>query len=123
MILYIAAISGIPASLYEAADIDGAGTFNKFWHITVPSVAPTTFFIAIMAVIGGLQGGFMQAKIMTDGGPAETTTTLAYDIYTTGFEELEFGAASSVAWVLFVIVFACTMINWKYGNKKVESAI
>ena len=123
MILYIAAISSIPESLYEAADIDGAGTFSKFWNITVPSVAPTTFFIAIMAVIGGLQGGFMQAKIMTGGGPAETTTTLAYDIYTTGFEELEFGAASAVAWVLFVIVFACTMINWKYGNKKVESAI
>jgi multiple sugar transport system permease protein len=123
MILYIAAISGISDSLYEAADIDGAGSFSKFWHITVPSVAPTTFFIAIMAVIGGLQGGFMQAKIMTGGGPAETTTTLAYDIYTTGFEELELGAASAVAWVLFTIVFGCTLLNWKYGNKKVESAI
>lgn len=59
---------------------------------------------------------------MTGGGPAGTTTTLAYDIYTTGFEELEFGAASAVAWVLFAIVFACTLINWKYGNRKVESA-
>jgi multiple sugar transport system permease protein len=123
MILYIAAISGIPNSLYEAADIDGAGSFSKFWHITVPSVAPTTFFIAIMAVIGGLQGGFMEAKLMTGGGPAETTTTLAYDIYTTGFEELEFGAASAISWVLFVIVFGCTLVNWKYGNKKVESTI
>ena len=122
MILYIAAISGIPNTLYEAADIDGAGAFRKFWHITVPSVAPTTFFIVIMSVIGGLQGGFMQAKLMTDGGPAETTTTLAYDIYTTGFEELEFGAASAIAWVLFAIVFGCTLVNWKYGNKKVESA-
>ena len=86
MILYIASISNIPDSLYEAADIDGAGSLAKFWHITVPSVAPTTFFISIMAIIGGLQGGFQFAKIMTQGGPTGTTTTLAYYIYTEGFE-------------------------------------
>jgi multiple sugar transport system permease protein len=122
MILYIASISNIPDSLYEAAEIDGAGSFSKFWHITVPSVAPTTFFIAIMATIAGLQGGFQFAKIMTEGGPAGMTTTLAYYIYVAGFEELKLGYASAVAWVMFVIIFALTLFNWKYGNKRMESA-
>jgi multiple sugar transport system permease protein len=120
MILYIASIANIPESYYEAAEIDGANSFAKFWHITVPSVAPTTFFIAIMATIGGLQGGFQFAKIMTNGGPAGTTTTLAYYIYTAGFGELKLGYASAVAWALFTIVFALTLVNWKYGNRRIE---
>ena len=120
MILYIASISNIPESLYEAADIDGAGSFAKFWHITVPSVAATTFFISIMAIIGGLQGGFQFAKIMTNGGPSFTTTTLAYYIYTEGFDEMRMGFASAVAWVLFIIVFGATLVQWKYGNKQTE---
>jgi multiple sugar transport system permease protein len=120
MILYIASISNIPESLYEAADIDGAGSLAKFWHITVPSVAPTTFFISIMAIIGGLQGGFQFAKIMTKGGPTGTTTTLAYYIYTEGFELQRLGFASAVSWVLFIIVFGATLIQWKHGNKQTE---
>jgi len=122
MILYIAAISNIPQDLYEAAEIDGASGVGKFWHITVPSVAPTTFFIAIMATIGGLQGGFEFARIMTQGGPAGTTTTLAYYIYTKGFVEQDLGYAASVSWVLFAIVFSLTLVNWKYGNRKMEAA-
>jgi multiple sugar transport system permease protein len=118
MILYIAAIANIPQDLYEAAEIDGAGSFSKFWHITLPSVAPTTFFIFIMAVIGGLQGGFDVAKIMTNGGPDGTTTTLAFYIYTAGFDRLNFGFASAVAWTMFVLIFGMTIINWKYGNRK-----
>ncbi len=122
MILYIAAIANIPQDLYEAAEIDGASGVGKFWHITVPSVAPTTFFIAIMATIGGLQGGFEFARIMTQGGPAGTTTTLAYYIYTKGFVEQDLGYAASVSWVLFAIVFSLTLVNWKYGNRKMEAA-
>ncbi len=121
MILYIASIANIPQDLYEAADIDGAGGAGKFWHITVPSVAPTTFFIAIMATIGGLQGGFQFARIMTQGGPAGTTTTLAYYIFTKGFVEQELGYAAAVSWILFIIVFALTLVNWKYGNRKMEA--
>ncbi len=120
MIMYIASIANIPSSLYEAADIDGAGALRKFWSITVPSVAPTTFFIMIMSVIGGLQGGFETAKIMTGGGPAGITTTLSYYIYAAGFEDLRLGYAASVAWVLFAIIFVLTLINWKYGNRQTE---
>ena len=120
MILYIAAISNIPEDLYEAAQIDGAGAVGKFRHITLPQVAPTTFFITVMAIIRGLQGGFNFAKIMTNGGPAGTTTTLAYYIYTAGFEELRFGYASSVAWVMFVVIFGMTLVNWRYGNRRIN---
>ena len=73
-----------------------------------------------MAVIHGLQGGFQFAKIMTEGGPAGTTTTLAYYIYTAGFEQMRFGYASAVSWILFVIVFGATLLNWKYGNRQME---
>jgi len=121
MILYIAAISNIRRTLYEAAEIDGAGAFSKFINITVPSVMPTTFFLTVMGVIGGLQGGFECAKIMTNGGPAGISTTLAYYIYTTGFEELRLGYASAVAWALFVIIFVLTLINWKYGNRQTDN--
>lgn len=122
MILYIASISNIPDSVYEAADIDGAGSLSKFFHITIPSVAPTTFFISVMAIIGGLQGGFQFAKIMTNGGPAGITTTLAFYIYQTGFNEGELGYASAVSWVLFIIVFGFTLLRWKQGNRQTDMA-
>lgn len=81
---------------------------------------PTTFFLSVMAIIGGLQGGFQFAKVMTGGGPAGTTTTLAYYIYETGFNEGELGYASAVSWVLFLIVFGMTLLKWKYGNRQME---
>lgn len=117
MLLYLAGLSGVPQSLYEAADIDGAKGFKRFWHITWPQLAPVTFFIFVMSIIGGLQGGFEMAKTMTNGGPAGSTTTLAYYIYSEGFETGRLGFASAVAWAMFVLVFAITMFNWKFGSK------
>src|SRR5439155_11876456 len=76
MLLYLAALSNVPEELYEAADIDGASTWKRFWNVTWPQLAPTTFFIVVMSIIGGLQGGFETARVMTEGGPAGTTTTL-----------------------------------------------
>lgn len=118
MLLYLAGISGIPRHLYEAAEIDGAGWWQKLWHITVPQVAPITFFIFVMGVIHGLQGGFEAIRLMTQGGPAGTTTTLTYFIYQQGFEELDLGYGSSIAWFLFVLIMAVTLLNWKYGNRE-----
>ena len=120
MLLYLAGISNIPAELYEAAEIDGAGVWAKFRHVTWPQLAPTTFFIVIMSFIGGLQGGFEQARVMTAGGPAGTTTTLSYYIYTKAFEEFQIGYASSVAWVLFIVIFAVTLLNWRFGSRYVN---
>ncbi|CAN5571948.1 hypothetical protein BH09VER1_BH09VER1_31260 [soil metagenome] len=120
MILYLAGISNIPPEMYEAADIDGASGWQRFKFITFPQLAPTTFFIVVMGLIGGMQGGFEQARLMTEGGPAGTTTTLSYYIYKQGFERLDLGYGAAVAWVLFSIIMIITAINWRYGNKGAE---
>ena len=120
MLLYLAGLANIPLELYEAADIDGASRRQKFWHVTWPQLAPTTFFIVVMSVIGGLQGGFEMARTMTRGGPAGATTTLSYFIYTEGFETGRLGYASAVAWTLFAMVLVATLFNRKFGNRYVN---
>lgn len=120
MILYLAGLSNISPDYYEAADIDGANQWQKFKYITWPQLAPVTFFIVVMSVIYGLQGGFEMARTMTEGGPAGATTTLSYFIYSEGFETGRLGYASAVAWVLFLMVFALSMLNWKFGNRYVS---
>ena len=117
MLLYLAGLSNIPVELYEAADIDGASRVQRFWNVTWPQLAPVTFFILVMAVIHGLQGGFEMARTMTRGGPAGSTTTLSYYVYTQGFETGRLGYASAVAWTLFALVFLVTLFNWKFGNR------
>ena len=120
MLLYIAGISNIPPALYEAAQVDGASGWQRFWNITWPQLAPTTFFIVIMAFIGGLQGGFEVARTMTGGGPFGATTTLTYYVYQQGFESLRFGYASAVAWVMFAMIFALTIFNYKFGSRYIN---
>jgi len=120
MVLYLAGISNIPPELYEASDVDGASGWQRFRYITFPQLAPTTFFIVVMGIIGGLQGGFEQARLMTEGGPAGITTTLSYYIYTQGFERLDLGYGAAVSWVLFIIIMIVTLVNWRYGNKAAE---
>ena len=120
MILYLAGIQGIPQELYEASAIDGASSWQKFQHITWPMLGPTTFFIFIMSVIAGFQGGFDAAFVMTGGGPAGATTTVSYYIYQNAYEWFHMGYAASIAWVLFVSVFIVTLMNWKYGGKVVH---
>lgn len=120
MLLYLAALSNVPRHLYDAAAIDGAGRWATFRYVTWPQLAPTTFFIVVMNVIAGMQGGFEQARVMTLGGPAGTTTTLAYYIYNKAFEEFQLGYASAVSWVLFLIIFTLTMLNWRFGQRDVS---
>ena len=120
MLLYLAGLSGVPGELYEAADIDGAGRFARFWHVTWPQLAPVTFFVVVMGVIGGLQGGFEMAKTMTNGGPAGSSTFLSFFIYTEGFETGRLGFAAAITWTLFGLVFLVTIFNWKFGNRYVN---
>lgn len=120
MILYLAGLQGIPPELYEAANIDGASAWQKFRHITLPMLTPTTFFIFIMSVIGGFQGGFASAYVMTGGGPNGSTTTISYYIYSNAYQWFNMGYAAAIAWVLFVFVFIVTIFNWKYGGKAVR---
>lgn len=116
MLLYLAALTNVPPELYEAAELDGANSWQRLKSITWPLLAPTTFFITIMSLIGGLQGGFEQARVLTAGGPAGSTTTLSYYIFNKAFQDLDMGYASAIAWILFAIVFVATALNWKYGN-------
>ncbi|MEM1211971.1 MAG: sugar ABC transporter permease [Planctomycetota bacterium] len=120
MLLYLAALTNVPGELYEASNIDGASPLQRFWNVTWPQLAPTTFFILVMSTIGGLQGGFEMARVMTQGGPAGATTTLSYFIYQEGFETGRLGYASAVAWTLFLLIFSVTLFNWKFGNKYVN---
>lgn len=120
MILYLAGLQGIPSGLYEAAEIDGAGPWARFLHITWPMLTPTTFFILIMSVIGGFQGGFEAAYMMTRGGPTGSTTTLSYYIYNHAFEWFNMGYAAAIAWFLFALVFLVTLANWRYGGRLVH---
>ena len=120
MILFLAALKGVPREFYEAAEMDGAGAWDKFWRITWPMISPTTFFIAIMAVIGGFQGGFMQAYIMTGGGPNRSTTTLEYLIYNHLYSWQHVGYAAGIAWFVFIVIFIITAFNWRFGGKAVQ---
>jgi multiple sugar transport system permease protein len=120
MLLYLAGLTNVPTELYEAADIDGASRMQRFWHVTWPQLAPTTFFILVMSTIYGLQGGFEMARTLTRGGPAGATTTLSYFVYLEGFETGRLAYAAATSWVLFLLVFSVTMFNWKFGNKYVN---
>jgi multiple sugar transport system permease protein len=112
MILYLAALQDVPRSLYEAAEIDGAGPWAKFRHITWPALRPTTFFVLTTNLIGGIQI-FDQVLIMTGGGPEGSTSTILYYIYQNVYEfEGKLGYAAALSVVLFVIVFGITIVNW-----------
>ncbi|MHB1000702.1 MAG: carbohydrate ABC transporter permease [Armatimonadota bacterium] len=119
MILYLAALQGVPRSMYEAAEIDGASPWAKFWAVTWPMISPTTFFILVMSIIGGFQGGFMTASVLTAGGPAGSTTTVEYYLFQTAFEKFNMGYASAIAWFIFAVVLILTLLTWKLGGKVV----
>ena len=120
MILYLAGLQGISPELYEAAEIDGASHWRQFLHITFPMLSPTTFFIFITGVIGGFQGGFQAAYVMTQGGPDGATSTISYYIYNHAFQWFNMGYAAAIAVVLFALVFVVTLINWRFGGRKVN---
>jgi multiple sugar transport system permease protein len=110
------ALSNVPQELLDAAEVDGAGRWQRFRHVTWPQLAPTTFFITVVSVIGGLQGGFEQARVMTAGGPAGSTTALSYYIYNKMFQDLDMGYAAAISWVLFAFIFVATALNWRFGR-------
>ena len=120
MILYLAGLQGIPSQLYEAASMDGANAWQKFWAVTWPMISPTTFFIVVMGIIGGFQSGFDAAYVMTGGGPNGSTTTIMYYIYNNAFVWQNMGYAAAISWFLFVIIFVLTMLNLKMQGKTVH---
>lgn len=119
MVIFLAGLQGIPQHLYEAAEIDGANRWQRFWAITLPLLSPTTFFVLVISIIGSFQV-FDQALILTNGGPADATHTVVMYIYNQGFQFFKMGYAAAVAWVLFLIIFVLTILQWRYQRRWVH---
>lgn len=119
IILFTAGLQNIPDYLYEAAELDGASKFQKFLHITIPSLRPTIFFVTVMTIIGYLQL-FEEPYMLTGGGPLDSTLSIVLYLYRQGFRFFKLGYASSIAFVLFIMIFALTFIQMKVG-KKIEA--
>ena len=110
MLIFLAALQNVPDALYDAADIDGAGRWRKFLHITIPQITPAIFFNLVMGIIHSFQV-FNQAFLMTGGGPHKSTLFYVLHLYNTAFQgDRQFGYASALAWILFAIIMAFTLI-------------
>ena len=116
IIIYLAALQDVPAVYHEAATIDGASAWKRFWKITFPMITPTLFYNLIMGIIGGLQV-FSQSFIMTSGGPLHSTYFYAYHLYNKAFSESQMGYASAMAWVLLVFTLILSLLVMKTSNK------
>lgn len=111
MIIYLAGLQSIPEQLYEAASIDGANAWAKFWNVTVPMMSPVIFFNMVVGIIGTFQV-FTNIMIMTNGGPANATLVYVLYLYRNAFEYFKMGYASSLAWVLFLIIMIVTIFQF-----------
>jgi multiple sugar transport system permease protein len=111
-LIYLSALQDAPGQLYEAAEIDGAGAWMKFRSITWPSLLPTTIFLLVTLIIGASQG-FGLIALITAGGPGDSTTTISYYMYQTGFQFYRFGYASAIGLVTFLGVLVLTLLTWR----------
>jgi multiple sugar transport system permease protein len=116
MVILLAGLKGIPKTLYEAAEIDGAGGWAAFRHITLPMLSPAIFFNLILAIIGAFQV-FTQSYIITSGGPENATLFYVLYLYRMAFENFQMGYASAMAWVLFVIILLFTFIQFRLSDR------
>jgi multiple sugar transport system permease protein len=122
MVLFSAGLQGIPQSYYEAAELDGAGRWDKFWNITVPLLSPTTFFIMIMSMISSFQV-FDIVYVLTSGGPLGSTKVLVFYVYEYAFKFFEMGYSSAISYFLFAVLFMLTMLQIRYMKNKVYGTI
>jgi multiple sugar transport system permease protein len=119
MVLFLAGLQGIPVTIYEAAMIDGASAWQRFWRITLPLLSPTIFLAVVLTVISSFQV-FDQALVMTNGGPANATNTIVLYIYQNGFQFFRMGYASAIAWVLFGVIFVFTLFQMRLQGQWVQ---
>jgi len=119
MVLFLAGLQNIRRDVYEAAAIDGATGFTRFWHITLPLLSPMTFFVLIISIIGSFQV-FELVYVMTKAGPSNATNTLVFFIYQNGFMFYQMGIASAAAMVLFLIVLVLTLVQYRLQNRWVH---
>ena len=119
MVIYLAALQGVPTELYDAAKVDGASAWQRFRFVTFPMVSPTTFFLMVIQMIGAFQL-FSEAFVMTQGGPAQATLTIVYYIYQLAFEFSQMGKGAAVAWVLFIFIFIFTFVQTRLQRRWVH---
>ena len=110
MVVYLAALQGVPQELYDAAETDGAGAWARFRNVTLPLISPTTFFLLILQMIGAFQL-FTEPFVMTRGGPANSSLSVVQYIYNAGFRDIRMDKASAMAWVLFAFILLFTLIQ------------
>ncbi|MBV6491070.1 MAG: Lactose transport system permease protein LacF [Fimbriimonadaceae bacterium] len=119
MVLYLAGLVGIPQSLYEAAELDGAGKLRSFWSVTLPMLAPTTIFVLITSTIGAMQV-FTPVYMMTKGGPEDSTDVVGYHIYTEAWVNFNTGLASAKSFVLLVIIGGISLLQFRLMRRQLE---
>ncbi len=119
MVIFLAGLQTIPLQLYESAEIDGANRLNSFWHITLPLLRPTLFFVTIITTIGYFQF-FAEPYIMTDGGPLNSTFSMVFLMYRQGFKYFNMGYASAVAYILFGIIAAFSLLQYRLSKASFE---
>jgi multiple sugar transport system permease protein len=110
MLIYLAALQNVPAELHEAAELDGANAWQRFRRVTLPLLRPATLFVAVVSVIGAFQV-FDQVYVLTQGGPANATTMMTYEVYKSAFVNFQMGLACAKSVVLFVFLFGLTLLN------------
>lgn len=119
IVIFIAGLSNIPDELYESASIDGATGIRQFWHITLPLLGPTTFFLTITSIISSFKV-FDLIKFLTGGGPDYASTVIVYQIYEEGFQRFHMGYAAAMSWVLFLIIVLVTSVTWIAQGRNVH---
>jgi len=116
VVIYLAALQGVPQTLLEAAAIDGASAWQSFRRITLPLLSPATLFLAVWLTINALQL-FDEVYLSTQGGPLNATTVLVYYIYTQAFQDFNFGYASAIAYLLFIVIVVVTAIQFRVSRR------
>lgn len=119
-LFFLAGLQSIPKSLIEAAAIDGARPWRRFWTVQFPLLSPTTFFLLVINVVYAFFDTFAIVDAATQGGPGQDTTILVYKVYHDGFKSLDLGGSAAQSVVLMVIVVALTIIQFRYVEKKVQ---
>ncbi|MEW1723289.1 sugar ABC transporter permease [Streptomyces sp. NPDC093109] len=116
MVLYLAGLQAIPGELYEAARVDGAGAWKRFWHVTLPGLRPTTFFVLVMLTVSSFKI-FDLVQVMTEGGPGRSTLVLSQLIFRQGITQGRFGYSSAISLVLFLIVLTITLVQFQLQRR------
>ena len=118
LILYLAALQGVPTTLYDAAVVDGANAWHKFWNVTLPMTSPVVFFVFLTGMIASFQV-FTAGYIVTGGGPANASLFYVLYLYRSGWQHFEMGYAASLAWVLFLIIMLLTLLSLRASQRMV----